>query len=186
MSNEIPQGILKTMGSGAELIATSMYTCAPMFELSEKKIDEKTGRDNYCKTVLLLWGFMQFDLDELSDDMFHRVLLISSGILNRVLSKQEFQPLFYGVDFGPNKLENDLPKLSYEIVEWFNKNDSLPGVQIITITGKHLFGLAAFVSKLENKHTESFYKMGSLIEEGSLGLNVMYSILIDCKIKFNF
>tara|TARA_B100000787_G_scaffold151295_1_gene124262 strand:- start:233 stop:793 length:561 start_codon:yes stop_codon:yes gene_type:complete len=186
MSNELPEGLCKTMVSGGELIATSMYTCAPMFELSRKKIDEKTGRDNYCKTVLLLWGFMQFELNELEDDMFNRMLLISAGVLNRVLAKKEFEPLFYGVNFGPSKLEKDHPELSYEMVEWFHRNDSLPGVQIITTTGKHLFGLAAFSSKLENKHTESFYKMGSLIEENSLGLNVMYSILIDCKIKFNF
>ena len=110
MSNELPEGLCKTMVSGGELIATSMYTCAPMFELSRKKIDEKTGRDNYCKTVLLLWGFMQFELNELEDDMFNRMLLISAGVLNRVLAKKEFNSsctINFNVDLNITKLNKN-------------------------------------------------------------------------------
>ena len=69
---------------------------------------------------------------------------------------------------------------------WFHENDSLPGVQIMTTTGKHLFALGTFADKLKKEHTEAFYKNGSLVEEGKLGMNVMQSILIDNKIKFNF
>jgi len=59
MSNELPEGLCKTMVSGGELIATSMYTCAPMFELSRKKIDEKTGRDNYWQAPIWTSSFFQ-------------------------------------------------------------------------------------------------------------------------------
>ena len=185
MSSAINQDVLKTIQNGVKFITLSMAT--PMIlTIDKKKINKKTGRDNYCKTVLLLWGFMQYDLDQLDDDMFNRVLLVSTSVLNKVLSRKELKPFFPGVDLSPNPNEEDHSKLSYEMCSWFHKNDSLPGVQIMTITGKHLFALGAFADKLKKEHTEAFYKNGSLIEEGKLGMNVMQSILIDNKIKFNF
>ena len=185
MSSAINQDVLKTIQNGVKFITLSMAT--PMIlTIDKKKINKKTGRDNYCKTVLLLWGFMQYDLDQLDDDMFNRVLLVSTTVLNKVLSRKELKPFFPGVDLSPNPNKKDHSKLSYEMCSWFHENDSLPGVKIMTITGKHLFTLGTFADKLKKEHTEAFYKNGSLIEEGKLGVNVMQSILIDNKIKFNF
>jgi len=182
MSDEIDQEIMQSIKAGSELMITSLFAHLTVYPIDEKKIDKKTARDNYCKSVLLLWGFIQFHLDDVDDVMFRRIQLISASILFGVLSREEFEPFFAGA--GLNKEKNiDHPKLCYEMVKWFDENERLPGVQAIIATGKHLFGLAAFGGKLEDDHIKAFYKMGSLIEEGGMAITVMKSILIDSKIK---
>ena len=185
MSDALNQGITETMNNASKIIITSLMAYVHMFPKSKKKIDKQTARDNYCKSVLLLWGFMQFELDKLDDNMFYRVQLISANILYGALSRKEFEPLYLGAGLSKTR-GKDHPKLCYEMIKWFNKNDKLPGVESIITTGKHLFALKTFSGKLEDKHTEAFYKMGSLCEEGYEGINVMKSVLIDSKIKFNF
>ena len=66
------------------------------------------------------------------------------------------------------------------------KNEKHPGAQSIITTGKHVFALRAFSGKLEDKHKEAFYNMGSLCEEGFEAINSMKSILVDSKFKLNF
>ena len=187
MSSEISQNIINITKDGVLKIVISLGTQDWLTELSgfKKKINKKTGRDNYCKTVLLLWGFMQYELDQVNDDMFNRSLQFSVHVLNNALKRKELKPFFYGVDLNPNK-DGSYSKLNYEICSWFHKNDSLPGVQIITITGKHLYALLSLKDRLKSKHIKALYKAGSLIEENTNGMGVMKSILMDNKIKFNF
>ena len=69
---------------------------------------------------------------------------------------------------------------------WFNRNDSLPGVQTIITTGKHLFVLMAFQDQLTDERKRQFYEMGSLLEDNTNGMGVMRDILMEKKIKLDF
>jgi len=69
---------------------------------------------------------------------------------------------------------------------WFNRNDTLPGIDSITTTGKHLFALLALKEQLTEERIKKFYEMGSLLQKNTNGMGVMKSILMDNKIKFNF
>ena len=154
-------------------------------EYGGKKISKQIARDNYCKSVLLLWGFMQYELEKLDDGMFCRAQLTSASMLYNTLCNKKFEPLYLGA--GLSKTDGkDHPKLCYEIVKWFNQNDNLAGVQAITTTGKHLFTIKALSGKLKDEHIKAFYEMGSLCEEGFEAINVMKSVLVDSKIKLNF
>tara|TARA_B100000780_G_C20946165_1_gene377416 strand:- start:47 stop:613 length:567 start_codon:yes stop_codon:yes gene_type:complete len=188
MSNAISQEIIETTTDGVKAIAMSLATQDQLTELSEfkKNLDKNTSRDNYCKTALLLWGVLSFQLDEVDDSMFNRVLLMSLGVLNKVLSRSEFEPYFNGVDLSPNPEGGDHSNLSYEMHSWFKRNDSHPGVQVLITTGKHLFGLLVLKDQLKEDQVKKLYEMGSLLQENTNGMGVMKSILMDNNIKFNF
>ncbi len=188
MSNPISQEIIDATTDGVKAIAMSLATQEQLTELSEfkKKLDKNTGRDNYCKTALLLWGILSFHLDEVDDSMFNRVLLMSLGVLNKILSRNEFEPYFNGVDLSPNPESGDHSNLSYEMHSWFNRNDSHPGVQALITTGKHLFSLLVLKDQLTEERIKKLYEMGSLLQENTNGMGVMKSILMDSNIKFNF
>jgi hypothetical protein len=76
--------------------------------------------------------------------------------------------------------------LSWEIFNWFLRNDSKPDVETITTTGKHLFLLMALKDKLSDENIEKFYEMGSLIQKNTNGMSVMKDVLMNKKIKLNF
>ena len=180
---------LITTGGTMMLVSLGSYvtlTKATGFKKSKKKISKQIARDNYCKSVLLLWGFISMELDELDDDMFIRVQLATAYTLFNSLSRKEFEPFYKGAGLKKIIGTKEYPKLCYEVVEWFKKNDRHPGAQSIITTGKHMFALKATSGKLENRHTETMYKMGSLIEDDNMVINVMKSILVDNKMKLNF
>jgi hypothetical protein len=188
MSKEIPQEIVDATTNACRAIAMSLVTQDKLSELSKikKKLTNKNGRDNYCKTALLLWGILSYHLDELDDAMFNRVLMFSLATLNPTLKNKNLKPYFPGVDLEPNPNKTDYSNLSYEMFNWFNRNDSHLGVKIITVTGKHLFALQAFREHLTDEKISELYEAGSLLENNTNGMGVMRSILMDKKIKFNF
>ena len=186
--SEINQEIQKAVSDGVKAIAMSIASQDSLTELSsfKKKQNEKSGRNNYCKTVLLLWGILSFYLDELDDAMFNRVLMFSLSVLNPILNKKQIKPYYPGVDLSPGEDKNDYSNLSYEMHNWFTRNDTKPGVQTLITTGKHLFSLMALKDRLSDQHIEKFYDMGSLIERDTNGMGVMKSVLMDNNIKLNF
>ena len=93
---------------------------------SKKTISTQTARDNYCKSVLLLWGFLSMKLEELDDDMFIRVQLTSASILAGALSRKEFEPMYKGAGLKKIIGAKDHQKIVYEVVKWFKNNDTHP------------------------------------------------------------
>ena len=188
MSNEIKQEIIDSMSDGVKAIAMSLATQDQLSELSKikNKLTKKEGRDNYCKTALLLWGILSFHLDELDNNMFNRVLMISLTTLNGTLKNKNLKPYFPGVDLEPNPNKKDHSNLSYEMFNWFTRNDSHPGVQTLITTGKHLFALMVFKDQLTEERVRQFYEMGSLLEDNTNGMGVMKDVLMEKKIKLDF
>ena len=185
MSDELDKDMVASMNSGAQVMGHSLISYVSFNPKFKKKITKQQARDNYCKSVLFLWGFMQFDFDKVDDDMFNRGQLVSAYLLFGLLSRKEYEGFYLGAGLSKKK-NKDFPKLCIEIVEWFNENQKLPGVQSIITTGKHVFSLMAFSGKLEEKHIEAFYRMGSLCEEGQEVISCMKSILVDSKLKLYF
>ena len=185
MSKELNKNLLSSINIGAEIMVHSLAAHVTMSKIPKKKLTKQQARDNYCKSVLFLWGFMQYDFENVDEDMFYRCQMVSANILFKVLSRKEFESLYLGAGLNKRK-SNDPPKLCHEMVDWFKENHKLEGVQSIITTGKHVFTLKAFSNKLEDKYTEALYKAGSLCEEGLEGINCMKSILVDSKIKLNF
>lgn len=188
MSNEIREDILQAVSDGVKAIAMSLLTQDKLSDLSKfkKKLTNKQGRENYCKTALLLWGILSFHMDDLDDKMFNRVLMFSLHSLNLTLKNENLKSYFPGVDLEPNTNKNDYSNLSYEMFNWFNRNDTLPGVQTIITTGKHLFVLMAFQDQLTDERKRQFYEMGSLLEDNTNGMGIMKDILMAEKIQLNF
>ena len=189
MSEQLNENLLKTINGGATIMAHSLSAYCILFKkwkrTEKKKLTKQQARDNYCKSVLFLWGYMQYELDQVDDNDFYRAQLMSAYILFGVLSRKEFEILYLGAGLSKKK-GKDYPELCYEMIKWFNKNEKHPGAQSIITTGKHVFTLRAFSGKLEDKHKEAFYNMGSLCEEGFEAINCMKSILVDSKLKLNF
>ena len=188
MSNEIREDILQAVSDGVKVIAVSLLTQDKFSDLSKfkKKLTNKQGRNNYCKTALLLWGILSFHMDDLDDKMFNRVLMFSLHSLNLTLKNENLKSYFPGVDLEPNTNKNDYSNLSYEMFNWFNRNDTLPGVQTIITTGKHLFVLMAFQDQLTDERKRQFYEMGSLLEDNTNGMGIMKDILMAEKIQLSF
>jgi hypothetical protein len=186
MTSNISDEVLELIQTGSLMMATSLASYVTSIKKSKKTISTQTARDNYCKSVLLLWGFLSMKLEELDDDMFIRVQLTSASILAGALSRKEFEPMYKGAGLKKIIGAKDHQKIVYEVVKWFKNNDTHPSVQSIITTGKHMFALKAFSGKLEERHVEAFYKMGSLIEDDGMVIHVMKSILVDNKMKLNF
>jgi hypothetical protein len=117
--------------------------------------------------------------DKLSD-------LSTSPATIRRSSDLNLKSYFPGVDLEPNTNKNDYSNLSYEMFNWFNRNDTLPGVQTIITTGKHLFVLMAFQDQLTDERKRQFYEMGSLLEDNTNGMGIMKDILMAEKIQLSF
>ena len=188
MTSTISQEIVDATTDGVKAIEMSLATQDQLTDLSKfkEKLDTQAGRNNYCKTVLLLWGMLDWHLQQVDDAMFNRILLFSLTVLNQVLNKKEFKPYFVGVDLNSKPGGGDHSNLCYEMHSWFNRNDTLPGIDSITTTGKHLFALLALKEQLTEERIKKFYEMGSLLQKNTNGMGVMKSILMDNKIKFNF
>lgn len=186
MASDISDEIISLIETGSLMMVTSLISYVTPMKKSKKSLSKQNARDNYCKSVLLLWGFISMKLEELDDDMFIRVQLTSAAILFNTLSRKEFEPLYKGAGLKKTKGAKDHPKLAYDMVKWFRENDRHPAVESIITTGKHMFALKAFSGKLEERHVEAFYKMGSLLEEDGMVIHVMKSILVDNKMKLNF
>jgi hypothetical protein len=109
VSNEIREDILQAVSDGVKAIAMSLLTQDKLSDLSKfkKKLTNKQGRDNYCKTALLLWGILSFHMDDLDDKMFNRVLMFSLHSLNLTLKNENLKSYFPGVDLEPNTNKND-------------------------------------------------------------------------------
>ena len=188
MTSTISKEIADATMEGVKAIAMSLATQDQLTDLPKLKenLDTQTGRDNYCKTALLLWGMLDWHLQQVDDTMFNRILVFSLSILNPVLNRDEFKPYFVGVDLNRKPGGGDHSNLCYEMHSWFNRNDTLPGIDSMTTTGKHLFALLALKGQLTEERINKFYEMGSLLQKNTNGMGVMKSILMNNKIKFNF
>jgi len=92
MTSTISQEIEDATTDGVKAIAMSLATQDQLTDLSKfkEKLDTQAGRNNYCKTVLLLWGMLDWHLQQVDDAMFNRILLFSLTVLNQVLNRKEF------------------------------------------------------------------------------------------------
>ena len=189
MSNEISKEIVNSVSGAIQAIRISIITQETLTDLKQfkKKQNNKSARENYCKTVLLLFGILAFHLDELDDKMFNRVLFFAIGTLNLSLKHKKVNSYYKGLNLEMmNEDKSDYSNLSWEMFNWFNRNDNKPSAQAIIITGKHLFSLMTLKDKLTDKHIKKFYEMGSLIEKNTNGMGVMKDVLMNKKIKLNF
>lgn len=186
MTADLEENLIKTMNGGSSVMVHSLAAYCTLNKKNKKKISKQQARDNYCKSVLFLWGYMQFELDQVDDNTFFRAQLMSAYILFGVLSRKEFESLYLGAGLNKKKLKGDYPKLCHDIVKWFNINHELPSVQSITTTGKHIFALRASSGQLSEKHSDAFYRAGSLCEEGFEAINCMEQILVKHDFKLNF
>ena len=65
MSDELDKDMVASMNSGAQVMGHSLISYVSFNPKFKKKITKQQARDNYCKSVLFLWGFMQFDFAQI-------------------------------------------------------------------------------------------------------------------------
>ena len=189
MNNEIPEEITKAVDDAVRVIVMSIITQEALTDLKEfkKKQNNNSARENYCRTALLLFGMLAYPLDKLNDTMFNRVLFFAIGSLNLSLKNKKINSYYKGLQLDfVNDDKSSYSNLSWEIFNWFRRNDSKQDVETITTTGKHLFLLMALKDKLSDENIEKFYEMGSLIQKNTNGMSVMKDVLMNKKIKLNF
>ena len=110
MPKELNKNLLSSINIGAEIMVHSLAAHVTMSKIPKKKLTKQQARDNYCKSVLFLWGFMQYDFENVDEDMFYRCQMVSANILFKVLSRKEFESLYLGAGLNKRK-SKDPPKL---------------------------------------------------------------------------